>query len=253
MRRLARITSLALLLAAAAVGCLGNGPTALVRGPSAEGDRWILFIGNSHTYVEDVPQLVVQIARQGGDSSLRTARVAQPNFSLEDHWATGVARAALEDYDWHHVVMQQGPSAQGTSPLHLLFWTQQFAPLARAAGAEPMLYQVWPSVDRREDAAAALIAYRNAAGSVGGVLAPAGDAFTAALDADPAAGVYAADGLHASIRGAYLAALTIVGRINDLDPRTLPPVIPGRQEDSLVVRALQAAAALALERNAARP
>lgn len=244
---------LALTLAASAVGCLGN-PTGLVRrGPPVEGERWVLFIGNSHTYVENVPYLVREIAKQGGDLSIRTSSVTEPNFSLEDHWYTGRAEQALTTYTWDYVVMQQGPSATGENPLHLRFWSQQFAALIREAGATPVLYQIWPSAIRRFDAEGTLTSYSAAAASVSGILAPAGDGFTAALESSPSAGVYAADGTHASVRGAYVAALTIVGRLTDIDVLTLPPVIPGRAEDELVVRALQQAAATALGRTPARP
>lgn len=246
-------TLLAFALAASAVGCLGNPAGPVRRGPGLDGERWLLFIGNSHTYVENVPYLVQEIARQGGDLSIRTSSVSEPNFSLEDHWYTGQAAHALRAYTWDYVVMQQGPSATGENPWHLSYWSQQFAPLIRAAEAEPVLYQIWPSDFRRFDAAGTLSAYSAAAASVNGILAPAGDGFTAALEISPTMGVYAGDGTHASVRGAYVAALTIVGRITEIDLLMLPPVIPGRREDELVVRALQQAAVTALGRSPARP
>ena len=221
--------------------------------PRAAGNRRVLFIGNSHTYTNDLPGMVQALAREVGDTALRTAEVAEANFALEDHMFVGAARSALRESQWEWVVLQQGTSALPESQAHLEFWTREFHPLIAQAGAIPVLYQIWPMASRRFDADAALTSYWNAAAAVGGVLAPAGDGFTAALAADPTIGVYSSDGLHASRRGTYVAALTIVARILEIDPESLPPRIPGAGEDSLVVRALQRAANVALGRSPARP
>lgn len=247
-----------MLLASVLLGsCIEAPPTGGVeisrRTVADDAHTWVLFVGNSHTYINDVPRMVRRVAEQAGNFSIRADMVAFPDFSLQDHWYQGAARSALARYRWDYVVMQQGPSAQGENPLHLQHWSQEFEPLVRAAGGEPVLYQVWPSVGRRVDADEALSAYTNAAAVVEGILAPAGDAFTATLGVDPTAAVYSNDGLHASKIGSYLAALTIVARLLDIDPRTLPDVIPGSSTPASVVAFLQESAATALDRNAARP
>lgn len=221
--------------------------------PRLVGNRRVLFIGNSHTYTNDLPGMVQALAREVGDTALRTAEVSAANFALEDHMFVGNATAALRDSQWEWVVLQQGTSALPESQVHLEFWTREFRPLITAAGATPVLYQIWPMSSRRFDADAALTSYWNAAAAVSGVLAPAGDAFTAALEANAGIGVYSSDGLHASRRGTYVAALTIVARILEIHPESLPPRIPGAREDTTVVRALQRAASVALERSPARP
>lgn len=221
--------------------------------PKLTGTFRVLFVGNSHSYVQDLSGLVQALARQAGNTELKTARVAFPDYALEDHASEGTAMKALHGSDWEYVVMQQGPSALPESQTHLRFWTSWWHTHITAAKATPVLYQVWPSAARRFDAAGTLTSYSNAAAAVGGILAPAGDAFTAALTANASIGVYAGDGFHASSRGAYVAALVIVGRLLEIDVETLPDQIPGSSEPESVVRALQAAAALALERNPARP
>lgn len=228
-------------------------PTLTLRNPADVTDTWVLFLGNSHTQVNNVPQLVVDIAAQAGETSLRADVIAAGGAALEDLWTLGSAHYALTRYPWDYVVMQQGPSSLPQSQVHLRTWTEKFAPLIRAANGEPILYQIWPSTARRIDAANALTSYTLAAAAVGGILAPAGDAFTEALDTHPALQVYSPDGLHGSIFGSYLAALTIASRIVGFDPEDLPPVIPGWPTSPDTVRMLQAAAATALARNPARP
>jgi hypothetical protein len=246
------VLALAGLAAGGACATSGSGPFGRADAPPDA--RWVLFIGNSHTYVNDLPVMLHKLARMTGDETLLFEAIAAADFALEDHWNTGPARDALTKYDWDFVVLQQGPSSRPANQLHLLSWTQQFAPLITAAGAEPVLYQIWPDIFNRDnDAANALLSYSNAAAAVDGLLAPAGDAFTAALDADATIGVYGADGLHASVRGSYLAALTILARINTLDPRTLVDSIPDSPTPAAVVHQLQDAAYTALQRNPARP
>lgn len=77
-------SSIVAALFALAAGCLGqSGPTA----PSfPEGKTRVLFLGNSLTYVNDLPAMVEAIARLAGDTSIATATVAFPDFALEDYW-----------------------------------------------------------------------------------------------------------------------------------------------------------------------
>ncbi len=221
--------------------------------PSLVGNRRVLFIGNSHTYQNDLPGMLVALARASGDTALRAGAVAYPNFALEDHYAQGDALKALTRSTWEYVVMQQGTSAHPESQTHLAFWAQQFDPLIRSAGAEPVMYQIWPLASQRYNADAALTSYFNAAAAIAGIHAPAGDAFTAALDSAPGIAVYHVDGLHASPRGTYLAAVVILARLGGAEPLTLPPTIPGFSEDTAIVRRLQRAATEALARTEARP
>lgn len=241
-----------LLVVSGGLAC-SNGNLATPRLPEDADVRWVLFIGNSHTYVNDLPGMLQSLARLSGTAEVRAEAVAFGGYALQDHWVQGDARRALEQKRWDFVVLQQGPSSLPQSREHLAHWTGKFAPLIRQAGAEPVLYQTWPSAAHRSDAANALVSYRAAAASVAALLAPAGDAFTAIIDEYPEIGPYAADGAHASMRGAYLAALTLLARINGSDPRRLAPRIPGTGTDSVIVRRLQHAAATALERNPARP
>jgi hypothetical protein len=247
-----RIRQLLILPLIVLSGCLGLlSPDVEV--PKLTGTFRVLFIGNSHTYENNVPAMVQAIARQWGNYELQTAKVAFPNFALEDHAYEGTALKALQGSDWEYVVLQQGTSAAPSSQEHLRGWSMWWAPHIAAANAEPVMYQIWPHVSRRFDAPAALSSYAGAAIAIDALLAPAGDGLTAALDSNADIRVYSGDGLHASRRGAYVAALTIVARLLPIDVELLPPEIPGSNDPELVVRELQRAAARALARNPARP
>ncbi|MBL8985775.1 MAG: hypothetical protein JNJ80_05880 [Gemmatimonadetes bacterium] len=241
------------LLAVLASGMSCLGPTETDTPGFPEGDTRVLFIGNSLTYVNDLPAMVAAVARQAGNDKVSTAAVAYPDFSLEDHWNEGTARRALADHRWEYVVMQQGPSSLPENQVYLANWSATFAPAIRAAGAEPVLYMVWPSSPRSADFPAVRQSYRNAAAGVSGVFAPAGDAWTAAWETDPALPLYSGDGFHPSVAGTYLAAIVILNRVTGIDPLTLPAAVPGSGLPAATVRVLQQAARAALDRNPARP
>jgi hypothetical protein len=188
-----------------------------------------------------------------GDSALRVATVAFPDYSLEDHWARGDAGRAIagspgEGRGWDVVVLQQGPSSLESSRALLVDYARRFAAAARAAHATPALYAVWPTSDRPQDFARSAESYRIAADSVQGLLFPVGEAWQAAWRRDAALPLYANDGLHPSAYGTYLAGLVIAGRITGRSPLGMPATLAidggGRVEIPVAAAAtLQAAAA----------
>lgn len=236
--------ALATLLSGTA--CANGHPTMPVFGPN---DHSILFVGNSLTYTNDLPGMVVTLARMAGDTTLQAASVAHPNFALEDHWHQGQVPALLRERRWQHVVMQQGSSALPASQEHLKFWTERFAPLVRESGAEPVLLGVWPQQNRLFDFPNVAMSYINAAAAVNGLYAPAGDAWTRYGDYNA---LYS-DGLHPSRRGTYLAALVVLQRVRGIRPDQLPLRIPGTNIPESDVRRLQQAAMASLTVNPARP
>jgi len=221
--------------------------------PASAAAAHVLFIGNSLTYFNALPDLVVRLARDMGDSTLSTEMIARPSFSLADHWDEGSAPDELRLRKWTHVVLQQGPSALPESGALLLEWTEKFAPLIRQAGGVPVLFMVWPDRTRPGDMDAVRRHYRDAAAAVHGIFAPAGDAWTLALADDPQSPLYGPDGFHPALEGSYVAAAVLLGRLRGIDPRRLPGAIPGSTLAEPRVRALQRAAAAALERNPSSP
>jgi hypothetical protein len=203
---------------ALALAC-GNagGPTLVEEG---EG-RGVLFVGNSLTYSNELPEMVRALATASG-VSLRVGVAAYPDWSLEDHWNGGEARSAIGRGDWEVVVLQQGPSSLPESRTLLIDYARRFAGEIRAAGGTPALYSVWPSIARYGDFDRASESYRLAADDVDGLLLPAGEAWRAAWREDPDLSLYGPDGLHPSVEGTYAAALVIYAKILGRSPVGAP-------------------------------
>jgi hypothetical protein len=176
-----------------------------------DGGHSVLFIGNSLTYVNDVPAMVAGLARNAGIDRFRVASVALPDYSLEDHWNNGEALDSIARQTWDVVVMQQGPSSLPASQANLTEWAGRFAERIRAVGARPALYMVWPPAEGNWDGVIA--AYTNAAVANDAMLLPAGQAWVAVMRDHPDIALYGPDQFHAGVAGSYLAALVIFGGI----------------------------------------
>ena len=188
----------------------------------APGGHHVLFIGNSLTYVNDLPGTLSEIAALT-DDTIRTATVAEPDFALIDHFTgRSNALAAIQQGGWEYVVLQQGSSSLPINRDTLILATKLFNPYIRSVGARPALYMVWPTSDRISFFDDVRISYQEAATAVGGVFMPCGIAWTKAWAEDSTLTLYAADGLHPSPIGTYLAALVMYERITGKDATSLP-------------------------------
>lgn len=223
---------------------LGASPTA------PEGSLKVLFIGNSLTYENDLPRTVADLAISAGLQPCYCYPIAYPNYALEDHYDNRIAVRAIQEESWDFVVMQQGPSALPANRAHLVLWAKIWGDMIDSAGsAVPVMYGVWPSGDRLFDFPNVAASYREAADSIHGLFAPAGEAWTKAWAQDSTLPLYASDDFHPSTMGTYLAALTVFQRIYSHSPIGVQTsaVVDGRLQNwpAAIVRLLQEAAAAA--------
>ncbi len=234
MLRIAPLLGLLLVLSGAA-------PCRAVEELHPAASAHVLFVGNSLTYVNDLPGMLTELAALAGDT-IRTQSVSKPNYSLEDHFADGAALAAIRSEKWTFVVFQQGPSSLPESRRDLIMWTEKFDERVRVTGARTALYAVWPDHDRLAYFRDVQESYRLAAAAVGGVLFPVNAAWQRAWKADASLSLYGTDGFHPSPMGTYLAALVMYERITGHDARGTPVPVKAGPIPSGIARLLQQAA-----------
>ncbi len=173
--------------------------------------KWkILFVGNSLTYVNDLPALIDQIADLDS-TTINYSSFLYPDYSLEDHWNEGKVKAQIEKEDYDFVIAQQGPSALQESQVLLMDYAGKFAELCNKNKSKLVLYMVWPSASRLFDLDNVIYSYTNAARKTSALLCPAGLAWKNAWAGDSTLALYAFDNFHPSMTGSLLAALTIYG------------------------------------------
>ncbi|MES1220507.1 MAG: SGNH/GDSL hydrolase family protein [Bacteroidota bacterium] len=179
----------------------------------------ILFVGNSLTYVNDLPALITEIGKQDGITISYTSFLL-PDYSLEDHWNEGKAASEIENNRYDFVIAQQGPSALPESQVLLLEYAKRFAEVCNKNRSKLALYMVWPSKARSFDLDNVISSYTKAAEKTSSLLCPAGLAWKYAWQADSMMPLYSSDNFHPSVTGSVLSALTIYGRLtnkNDFD------------------------------------
>lgn len=224
------------------IACGSAGPA----GPRVGGGHRVLFVGNSLTYVNDLPGTLAALADAGGDA-ISVTSVAKPDFALIDHLNGGSnALATIARGGWEYVILQQGPSSLPANRDSLVLCTRLFDERIRAVGGRTALFMVWPSSDRLAYFDDVRTSYELAARTVDGLFLPAGEAWRTAWTADASLPLYGPDGYHPSPTGTYLAALVMYERITGRDARALPPraTVDGRSlaASEATVRLLQRAA-----------
>jgi hypothetical protein len=174
----------------------------------------ILFVGNSLTYVNDLPSMIKEMGKQDNITITYTSFIF-PDYSLEDHWNEGKVKAEIEKGGYDFVIAQQGPSALAESQVLLLDYAKRFAELCNKNKSKLALYMVWPSKARSFDLDNVISSYTNAATKTSSLLCPAGLAWKKAWEAESSLPLYSPDNFHPSVTGSVLAALTIYKVIAD--------------------------------------
>ena len=121
-------------------------------------------------------------------------------------------------------MLQQGPSSQPDSRIHLIYWTLKIDSVVRGAGGRSAVYMVWPPLSSSDAFPAVRDNYAAAADTAGGMLLPAGVTWLEAWKRDPGLKLYGKDGFHPS----YLAAAqTSYAVLFDVDAGRIPALDDG--------------------------
>ncbi len=181
----------------------------------------VLFVGNSHTFCNALPWQVAALAASIG-APIDVTMLTVGGMSLEWHRGQPMTLDALRFGGFDAVSFQQvSHPFPGTAAL--LRDLEPLADLARAGGARPLLYEVWPEQDHPENATPMNQAYAAAEESLGIDGVPAARAWSRALEREPALPLYdPSDRRHAAPLGSYAAACCFVKVLLERDPRGLP-------------------------------
>ena len=172
-------------------------------------DFHVLFIGNSLTSSNNLPELVKNSAEQKG-IIIETKMIALPGYALIDHWNDGSVQGHIESKKYNFVIVQQGPSSQAYGRQVLIEYGQKFKSLCEENDAELGFFMVWPSLIYYQTFEGVIKNYRDAASINDAILCPAGEVWKKYFDSSNTFDYYGADGFHPSIKGSQVAADVIV-------------------------------------------
>ena len=232
IKRSGRRLFLATLLAVLASSVLLIG-----QGQSGSRPQRLLFVGNSYTYFNNLPEMFAKLA-EAGHRQVEASMVAPGGWRLKDHWDKGDTLKIVREGRWDYVVLQE----QSTLGVHVVVdgkprvtsdgvfrpYADKWAAEIRNAGATPVFYLTWARRLTPEDQDVLNGAYVRAAKNNGALLVPVGIAWDQVRRQNPSIELFYADGSHPSPAGTYLAACTFYGTIFDSNPAGLPGRIIGK-------------------------
>jgi hypothetical protein len=205
----------------------------------------ILWIGNSYTFVNDLPKIIAQLADSSHvDRKPEVTGILKGGELLKGHWANPALQQALAQ-KWDVVVMQEQSTTPITAPDTLLKYGTLIGDAARKSGAKIVLYVTWPQKKRPTAADTIVAAYRALGNAVHAQLALVGPAWMNVLAQDPSTELYMSDGSHPDPQGSYIAACVFYEVLFGKSPVGLPAIGVTPQE----ARRAQAAAHKALQAN----
>lgn len=197
-------------------------PAAQPQDGQSKDEIHVLFIGNSLTFGNDLPKMIAELVKASKQPSLRHERETPGGCTFEKHCNDGKALAKIQSRKWDYVILQdhsQGPLAKRDS---MFDYGKKLDAEIKKQGAKTILYMTWALQNKPEDQAAISKAYLDLAAELKCQVAPVGNAWEAALNADKKLVLHTNDKKHPTATGTYLAACVFYATIYGRSPEGLP-------------------------------
>ena len=192
----------------------------------------ILFIGNSYTTVNTLPDVFAKLARSGGHR-VDAGTAAGDGWTLENHAGSPVTAAKLASNRWDIVVLQeqsQLPSVEQFRQTQMYPAARRLVGAIRNQGARPLFHLTWARRDGWPEngmpdyasmQAAINQGYVAIAGDQHVAVAPVGYAWATLVTRGAGATLWQQDGSHPTEAGTYLAACVFYATIFRESPKGL--------------------------------
>ena len=167
----------------------------------------ILFIGNSHTYMHDLPARVAQLAKEAG-YECDVTMLAHPGWYLCQHVKEPESRFNIKYGHYDYVVLQEHAHPFDCIPEYREA-AKTLTDWIREAGSVPVIYGTWARKDDEKSQEEMNTVHRKLAQETGALYAAVGESWWDFQRAHPETDLYEEDGAHASESGAEFAAKVI--------------------------------------------
>lgn len=219
----------------------------------------VLFIGNSYTYVNDLPTVFSNLTISLGDEATIDSKT-NGGFTFQNHLTDPLTHTKIQSKPWDFVVLQ-GQSQEPSFPTSQVN-TATLPPAIELADSvydnrycsQPMYFMTWgrqngdPQWDSINTFNKMNLRLRNAyvrfADSAQSCVAPVGVAWKYVRDNHPTINLYSGDGSHPSPEGTYLAACTFYASVFRKTPVGagytfgLDPTIAGQLQNAAAISVL---------------
>jgi hypothetical protein len=209
--------------------------------PASRAVLRVLFIGNSYTFVNNLPDIVAGIAAADPDSPIIIPALStRGGANLRWHLENGPALKSLSSGKWDFVILQEQSTLDGKDvdgkatvgdygPFHAS--VREWVKRIRGTGATPILFMTWarrnepPLAGMQQELANA---YDTIGRELGVKVAPVGLAWAESRRRLQSVDLHVWDGSHPSSAGSYLAGLILHSTLTGRPPLGAPNLIQGR-------------------------
>ncbi|WP_341524517.1 SGNH/GDSL hydrolase family protein [Nostoc sp. UHCC 0302] len=165
----------------------------------------VLFIGNSYTYVNNLPWLIQQLAASVRENrKLETEMVAVGGATLKNHWERGEALRLLKAKRWDYVVLQEQSTLPISNPKEMYKYARLFDAQIKRVNSQTVFYLTWAKQNRPETQQILTDSYTGIARELKAKVAPVGIAWQKIQEANPKLQLYYSDQSHPSPIGSYV-------------------------------------------------
>ena len=191
----------------------------------------VLFLGNSYTYVNDLPSTFARLVGSAG-RPVEVAAVANGGETLAQHAASSDSLNQIASRRWTYVILQEQSQTPATWAGRNSMYpaVRALAGKTESAGATPMLFMTWAHRDGMPESGLADYgsmqvqidnAYLAIARELSVPVAPVGNTWSLVRQDHPEIALWGDDGSHPSPAGTYLAACVFYASIFRQSPAGL--------------------------------
>lgn len=179
----------------------------------------VLFIGNSYTYVNNLPSLLTQLAASTSKpKTLETQMLALGGATLKTHWDNENVLEVLKQGSWNYVILQEQSMLPLIEPETMYQYARLFDAEIKKARADTVFFLTWARQNTPEAQRNLTDAYMKITRQLDAVVAPVGIAWQKAREEDSNISLYDADGSHPNVLGSYMAACVFYGILYNESP-----------------------------------
>src|SRR5262245_59052881 len=131
----------------------------------------VLFIGNSFTARNNLPELIARLAKARG-KNMQYRLISAGGASLRAHWNAGEAQRAIKNGDYDYVVLQEQSTLPIKNPKRMHENVRLFDRAIRDARAKTVLYMTWARRHAPESQQALTDAYSEIGRELGATVVP---------------------------------------------------------------------------------
>ena len=200
----------------------------------------VLFIGNSFTARNNVPELIAGLAAARG-RKLEHRLISAGGASLKMHWNKGLAAKVIQTEGYDCVVLQEQSTLPVKDATRFHENVRLFDETIRAAGSEMVLYMTWARKHAPESQKKLTEAYTAIGRELGATVVPVGVAWEKFLAEHDSPVLHDKDESHPTLAGSYLAACVFFAVLFGESPVGIAAPVKGLSEAdaALLQRAAQ--------------